>query len=40
MPDDTDDRPDNCQCSPLMDDLPCAHCYIDGFEEPNPDVLT
>jgi hypothetical protein len=33
-----DNRPDDCDCSPLFDDLPCWPCYRDGFEEPNPDA--
>ena len=31
-----DDRPGECECSPLFEDLPCWPCYRDGFEEPNP----
>ena len=30
-----DDRHDECDCSPLFEDLPCWPCYRDGFEEPN-----
>ena len=33
-----DDRPDECDCSPLFEDLPCWPCYRDGFEEPNPNA--
>jgi hypothetical protein len=32
--DHSDERPDNCDCTPLMEDLPCWPCYRDGFEEP------
>ena len=32
--DDADDRPDDCDCTPLMDDLPCWPCYREGFEYP------
>lgn len=31
-------RPDDCQCSPLFDDLPCWPCFNAGFEQPNPNV--
>lgn len=31
-------RPDDCDCSPLFEDLPCWPCYRDGFEESNPNV--
>jgi hypothetical protein len=34
---DGDGRPEDCDCSPLFDELPCWPCYRDGFEEPNPD---
>ena len=34
----SDERPDDCDCTPLMEDLPCWPCYRDGFEEPNPHV--
>jgi hypothetical protein len=34
--DDSDERPDDCDCLPSMEDLPCWGCYRDGFEEPNP----
>jgi hypothetical protein len=30
------ERPDDCDCFPSMEDLPCWPCYRDGFEEPNP----
>ncbi|RKS81368.1 hypothetical protein BDK61_0647 [Haloarcula quadrata] len=33
-----DDRPEDCDCSPLFEDLPCWPCYRDGFETPNPNV--
>ena len=32
----SDERPDDCDCTPLMEDLSCWSCYRDGFEEPNP----
>jgi hypothetical protein len=32
----SDERPDDCDCIPSMEDLPCWPCYRDGFEEPNP----
>jgi hypothetical protein len=31
-----DDRPNDCGCTPLMENLPCWPCYRDGFESPNP----
>jgi hypothetical protein len=31
-------RPDECDCTPLMEELPCWPCYRDGFEKPNPNV--
>jgi hypothetical protein len=34
--DHSDERPDDCDCIPSMEDLPCWPCYRDGFEEPNP----
>jgi hypothetical protein len=34
--DHSDERPDNCDCSPLFEELPCWLCYGNGFEEPNP----
>ena len=36
--DHSDKRPDDCDCSPTFEDLPCWPCYRDGFEEPNPNV--
>jgi len=27
-------RPDNCECDGLSGSLPCAPCYLDGFETP------
>lgn len=36
--DHSDKRPDNCDCTSLMEDLPCWPCYRDGFKEPNPIV--
>lgn len=35
-PDHSDQRPDDCDCSPLFEELPCWPCYRDGFEELNP----
>jgi len=29
-----DDRPEDCDCTPLMGDLPCWPCYREGFEYP------
>ena len=34
----SDERPDDCDCSPLFEDLPCWPCYRDGFKDPNPDA--
>jgi hypothetical protein len=31
-------RPDDCGCTPLMDDLPCWPCWRDGFRQPNPNA--
>jgi hypothetical protein len=36
--DHSNERPDDCDCSPLFEELPCWPCYRDGFEEPNPNV--
>lgn len=36
--DHSDERPDDCDCIPLMEDLPCWPCYRDSFEVPNPNV--
>lgn len=36
--DDTDERPEDCDCLPTFDDLPCWPCYRDGFRSPNPDT--
>jgi len=34
--DDHDDyRPEDCDCGPHFEDLPCWPCYRDGFENPN-----
>jgi len=33
-----DQRPADCECSPVFDELPCWPCYRDGFERPNPNV--
>jgi len=30
-----DDRPEDCDCGPHFEDLPCWPCYRDGFENPN-----
>jgi hypothetical protein len=36
----TDERPDDCECEPWMDDvdLPCFACHRAGYETPNPDL--
>jgi hypothetical protein len=34
----SNERPDDCNCTPLTEGLPCWPCYRDGFEEPNPNV--
>lgn len=31
-------RPDDCDCSPLAEDLPCWPCFRAGFHAPNPEV--
>lgn len=36
--DHSDERPDDCGCSPLFEDLPFWPCWRDGFEKPNPNV--
>jgi hypothetical protein len=36
--DHSDERPEDCDCSPLFDELPCWPCYRDGYEEPNPNA--
>ena len=36
--DHSDERPDDCDCTPLMESLPCWSCYRDGFEEPNQNL--
>jgi hypothetical protein len=33
-----DVRPEDCDCSPRCEGLPCWACYRDGFETPNPEV--
>lgn len=38
LEDDEPERPADCQCSPLFDDLLCWPCYRDGFREPAPTV--
>ena len=30
----TDERPDDCDCTPPMEDLPCWPSYRDGFKKP------
>ena len=37
-PNHSNERPDDCDCSPLFEELPCWPCYRDGFKEPNPHV--
>ena len=32
--DHSDERPDDCDCSPLFEELPCWLCYRDSSEEP------
>lgn len=32
--DHSDERPDDCDCTPLMEDLPCWPCYRDDFKKP------
>lgn len=32
------DRPEDCDCSPQFEDLPCWPCFREGFETPNPDL--
>ena len=34
--DHSNERPDDCDCTPLMEGLPCWPCYRDEFEEPSP----
>lgn len=34
----SDERSDNCDCTPLMEGLPCWPCYRNGFEEPTPNT--
>lgn len=34
-PESDQERPDDCDCSPRVEDLPCWPCYRDGFEEPS-----
>ena len=29
-----EERPEDCDCSPLFEDLPCWPCYREGYEEP------
>jgi hypothetical protein len=28
------ERPTDCDCSPLLEDIPCWPCYRDGFKKP------
>lgn len=37
-PQDTNERPEDCKCSPLFTDLSCWPCCREGFETPNPVV--
>jgi hypothetical protein len=32
--DHSNERPEDCDCSPHFEELPCWPCYRDGFEEP------
>jgi hypothetical protein len=36
--DHSDQRPDECNCTPFSEELPCWACYRDGLEEPNPHI--
>jgi hypothetical protein len=36
--DHSNERPVDCDCSPLFEELPCWPCHRDGFEKPNPNV--
>lgn len=36
--DHSDERPDDCDCSPFFEDLPCWPCYRDGFKQSNRNV--
>ncbi|ADJ16717.1 hypothetical protein [Halalkalicoccus jeotgali] len=31
-------RPTDCGCLPMFEDLPCWPCYRDGFRMPNPSM--
>jgi hypothetical protein len=33
-----DGRPEDCDCLPTFDDLPCFACYQAGYSDPNPSV--
>ncbi len=33
-----DGRPDDCDCLPTFEDLPCFACYQAGYDAPNPSV--
>jgi len=33
-----DGRPDDCDCLPTFEDLPCFACYQAGFTTPTPSV--
>lgn len=32
------ERPDECECTPLLGEIPCWPCYREGFETPNPGI--
>jgi len=34
--DHSDQRPEDCDCTPLMEVLPCWPCYADALEAPHP----
>jgi hypothetical protein len=34
----SDKRPEDCDCSPLFEEVPCWPCYRDSFEKPNPSL--
>lgn len=35
----TNPRPDDCECWSATQGLPCAVCWIAGYETPNPEVF-
>jgi hypothetical protein len=37
--DHSNERPDDCECIEIGD-LPCWPCCTDGFEEPNPHIVS